>query len=133
MTDRDHIHTALDGIRARWRRRLALESLVVLAVVIALLVVAVGLAWGSIREHETTVRTARWLAGLVVAVTALLLMRRWSRRRPSSAQVALYVEERSPALRAALLSSVTVETDPNASPGLAERVFAAAGLVKPPN
>lgn len=126
MTDRDHIHTALDGIRARWRRRLALESLVVLAVVIALLVVAVGLAWGSIREHETTVRTARWLAGLVVAVTALLLMRRWSRRRPSSAQVALYVEERSPALRAALLSSVTVETDPNASPGLAERVFAAA-------
>ncbi len=126
MTDRDHIHAALDQIRARWRRRLALESVVVLALVMVGLVVAAGLVWGLIRERDTTISAARWIAGLAVLITALVLVRRWSQRRPSSAQVALYVEERSPDLRAALLSSVTVETDPNASAGLAERVFAAA-------
>ncbi len=126
MTDRDHIHATLDQIRARWRRRLALESLVVLGVVLVSLVVLAGLAWGLIRERDTMISAARWTAALAVLVTAFLLVRRWWSRRPSPAQVALYVEEQSSDLRAALLSSVAVEGDPNASPGLGERVFAAA-------
>ncbi|MHB1326777.1 MAG: DUF4175 family protein [Gemmatimonadales bacterium] len=126
MTDRDHIHATLDGIRARWRRRLALESLVVLTVVLVSLVVLAGLVWGLIRERDSMISAVRWTALLAVVVTALLLTRRWMARRPSSAQVALYVEERASDLRAALLSSVAVENDPNVSPGLAERVFAMA-------
>jgi hypothetical protein len=126
MTDRDHIHTTLDQVRRRWRFRLALESLVpVVATVVAFLVVWV-LIWPAARDRAAVISVARWVTALGIATLVGIAAHRWRRRRPSDTEVALYVEERAPALEQALVSSLAAEQDQSVAPGLAERVLASA-------
>ncbi len=126
MTDREQIRATLLAVRRRWRFRLALEALVPLTATVAGVVAVWLLLWPLAEGRPAVVNGARVLAGLVLAGVAAGLLRRLVRSRPSDPQVALYVEEREPALRQSLVSAVAGADGPGVASGLAARVEAVA-------
>ncbi len=122
---------AIRRVRGRWRMRIALRGLTV--------VLGIGLAaflassWGMESSRfsagaVTAFRVVTWIALLGAGAWFLV---RPLRRRPSDAQVALYLEEREPSLDAAVLSAIDAGADPRASgrahsPALVERLLESA-------
>ena len=126
MTEHDLIRATLHAVRRRWRLRLALEALVPIVATGAGVLAGWLLLWPLVEGHPALIKWVRALAGVLLMWVTANLARRWVRSRPTDPQVALYVEEREPALRQSLLSSLASSADPGVAPGLAARVMAAA-------
>ncbi len=109
-------------VRRRWRTKVALRGLVTLALTgFAALAVSV---WGMdyFRYSERAVGAFRWLAWLTLIALGVRLLVVPLSRRVSRRQVALYVEEHEPALRASVLSAVELGPVRQGSAADAERV-----------
>ncbi len=120
-----HLHDLLTTLRKQRRRRLLLEAAAILvAAVVAAIVV--GLLFTSVAGRTgTSVLLAR-IVGYAIVLGAVA---RWLVlplvRRASDAEFALYVEDRAPGLRQALISAVHELGQPveqRASPALTARV-----------
>ena len=96
-------------IRRRWRFKLALRGIVLVAafVVAALIGAAFGLE--SWRFSPGSILTFRVLLSVAFAVLVGLLFVRPLFRRVSDQQVALYLEEHEPSLQAEIISAVEAE------------------------
>ncbi|MFN5203458.1 MAG: DUF4175 family protein, partial [Gemmatimonas sp.] len=116
----------LHALRRQWRLRVLCESLVWLAVATLLAVVS---AWGLLRlfaGNETGPAIARAVGYLLIAVALVRGLIVPLLRRASDERFALYVEEREPSLRQALLAAVQEAQLPEAqrpSPTLSARVM----------
>ena len=135
MTPADQLLQSLAALRRQWRLRVILESAVWIAVA-ALLAIVAGLL--IITLFGTTSSSVMFMRGLgyvliVVAIVRFLVLPLI--RRVSDERFALYVEERVPELRQALLSAVhelQVPEAQRASPSLAARLLERTlALVRP--
>jgi uncharacterized protein DUF4175 len=124
---------AIRRLRRRWRARVLAEGAAKVAAAALIAVVAGGLLTWIVGPGSAAVVTVRVLGYLLIgsALVRYVVMPLW--RRPDEARLALYVEERAPELRQALVSAVHELRTPageRPSPGLAARVVeqAAAGL-----
>jgi hypothetical protein len=135
MTSANQLRESLGVLRRQWQQRVFLESAVwiVLAAVVAVIAgLALHRAFGT---SETTVVLARVMgyALIVAAIVRFLIIP--LRKRASDERFALYVEERRPELRQALLSAMhelQVPESKQASPSLTARLIErTVVLVKP--
>ena len=109
-------------VRARWRVKVALRGLVMLTLAgFAAFAVSV---WGMdyFLYGERAVQVFRWLTYLALVALAVRLLVAPLAQRVSERQVALYVEEHEPALRASVLSAVELGPVRHGSPSDAGRV-----------
>ena len=117
--------SAIRRVRRRWRIRVLAEGAAKVAAAGLIAVLAGGLLTWILGAGSAAVVTVRVLGYLLIgsALVRYLLVPLW--RRPDEARLALYIEERAPELRQALVSAVhEIRTPPEArpSPGLAARV-----------
>ena len=131
--------TALAALRRQWRQRVLLESLVWIVVAIMLAVLAsmavVRMFGGPDADGAHVLLNAR-LTGYALIIAAIVrglivpLL-----RRASDERFAMYVEERAPTLRQALLTAVQEAHVPEAdrvSPSLSARLMTrATGAIRP--
>ena len=109
-------------VRARWRAKVALRGLVMLAAAgFAAFAVSV---WGMdyFLYSEGAVRIFRWLTWVALVALAVRLLVVPLAQRVSRRQVALYVEEHEPTLKASVLSAVELGPVQQGSPRDTERV-----------
>ena len=134
MTQATQLHDLLATLRTQRRRRLLLEAAVILVVAIVAAIV-VGLLVTSVAGRTGTAVLVARLAGYAIVLGAVV---RWLVlplvRRASDAEFAMYVEDRAPGLRQALISAVHELGQPagaQTSPALTARVIeqAARALV----
>ena len=127
MTQSDQLLTSLGALRRQWRRRIVLEALawIALAALIGLLAgFVVVRAAGPAGTGVTALRVVAY--ALIVGVLVRFLVFPLA-RRTSDQRFALYVEERAPELRQALIAAVhEVHAPPaeRASPALTARLVA---------
>ena len=122
---------AIRHVRTRWRMRIALRGLAALLGIglVAFLVSSWGMEGSRFSPAVVTgFRIFTWLSLLVVGIW-FLVRPLW--RRPSDAQVALYLEEHEPSLKAAVLSAIDAGADPEAastahSPALVQQLMESA-------
>ena len=109
-------------VRLRWRMKVALRGLVTL-IVTGFAAFAISV-WGMdyFLYSERAVDVFRWLAYLTLIALAVRLLAVPLSRRVSKRQVALYVEEHEPTLKASVLSAVELGPVQQGSPADAERV-----------
>ena len=109
-------------VRRRWRTKVALRGLVAL-IVTGFAAFAISV-WGMdyFLYSERAVETFRWLAYLTLFALGIRLLVVPLSRRVSRRQVALYVEEHEPTLKASVLSAVELGPVQQGSPADAERV-----------
>ena len=105
---RDRLLRIVREVRTRWRWKVVLRSLTVLAGagVATLLAAAYGLE--QFRFSPPAIVTFRIVTYLVLVTLGWLFFVRPLARRVTDQQVAMYLEEHEPALEAALLSAVDV-------------------------
>jgi hypothetical protein len=106
LSHRDALLTIIRDVRARWRWKVVVRSLTVLAGagVGTLLVAAYGLE--QFRFSPAAIVTARIVTYLVLAGLGWFFFVRPLARRVTDQQVALYLEEHEPSLQEVLLSAV---------------------------
>ena len=122
---------AIRHVRNRWRMRIALRGLAALLGIglVAFLVSSWGMEGSRFSPAVVNgFRIFTWLSLLGVGFWCLL---RPLWRRPSDAQVALYLEEHEPSLKASVLSAIDAGADPGAadtahSPALVQRLMESA-------
>ncbi|MYC09873.1 MAG: hypothetical protein F4X59_07040 [Holophagales bacterium] len=109
-------------VRLRWRMKVALRGLVTL-IVTGFAAFAVSV-WGMdyFLYSDRAVDVFRWLAYLTLIALGVRLLAVPLSRRVSKRQVALYVEEHEPTLKASVLSAVELGPVRQGSPVDAERV-----------
>ena len=117
--------SAIRRLRRRWRARVLAEGAAKVAAAGLIAVLAGGLLTWILGAGSAAVATVRVIGYLLIgsALVRYLLLPLW--RRPDEARLALYIEERAPELRQALVSAVhELRTPPEqrSSPGLAARV-----------
>ncbi|HEV3140946.1 MAG TPA: hypothetical protein VGY57_10540, partial [Vicinamibacterales bacterium] len=107
MQDYQSIRRLIDAVRRRWLRVRAFRATIQAALVVAFVIGATLIAVRWMTGHPGVLA-----ASAVTAVAAVLAAAVWSlaplRRRPSDAQVARFIEERSPTLEDRLASAVDV-------------------------
>lgn len=109
-------------VRVRWRAKVALRGLVMLTLAgFAAFAVSV---WGMdyFLYSEGAVRIFRWLTWVALGALAVRLLVAPLAQRVSRQQVALYVEEHEPTLKASVLSAVELGPVQQGSPRDVERV-----------
>ena len=109
-------------VRARWRVKVALRGLVLLTMAgFAAFAVSV---WGMdyFLYGERAVQIFRWLTYVALIALAVRLLAAPLAQRVSKRQVALYVEEHEPTLKASVLSAVELGPVQQGSPRDTERV-----------
>ena len=109
-------------VRARWRLKVALRGMAML-VVAGFAAFAISV-WGMdyFLYGERAVEIFRWLAYLTLIALAVRLLVVPLAQRVSRRQVALYVEEHEPTLRASVLSAVELGPVQQGSPADSDRV-----------
>jgi hypothetical protein len=115
--ERSDLFEVIRQIRRRWRFKLALRGVVLVAafVVAALIGAAFGLE--SWRFSPGSILTFRVLLSIAFAATVGILFVRPLLRRVTDQQVALYLEEHEPSLQAEIISAVEAEALSRASGG----------------
>ena len=96
-------------IRRRWRFKLALRGVVLVAAFIVAALVGAAFGLESWRFSPGSILTFRVLLSVAFAATIGLLLVRPLLRRVSDEQVALYLEEHEPSLQAEIISAVEAE------------------------
>lgn len=108
---RERLRSVIRGVRRRWRARLLVRggAVVMAALLVALLVSVAGLE--ATRFSPGAVLAFRWATwGAVVAAFGWYVVRPLA-RRVTDEQVALYLEEHEPSLKASVLGAVEAERD----------------------
>ncbi|HUE96245.1 MAG TPA: hypothetical protein VMN39_06275, partial [Longimicrobiaceae bacterium] len=115
-------------VRRRWRLKLAMRGLAIVAAALLAAFLVSVIAIGGFHFAPAAIFSARiTLAVLFVGtMVALVLAPMW--KRVTNDQVALYLEEKEPSIRSALISALGAEsgTDPDISPALARRTIETA-------
>ena len=96
-------------IRRRWRFKLALRGVVLVAAFVVAALVGAAFGLESWRFSPGSILTFRVLLSVAFAATIGLLLVRPLLRRVSDEQVALYLEEHEPSLQAEIISAVEAE------------------------
>ena len=125
MTPAVQLLNALAALRRQWRQRVLLESVVWIAVAGLFAVLAGQLITTALGTTSTSLLIARGLAYTLIVVAIARFLAMPLIRRASDERFALYVEERAPALRQALLSAVhelRLPEERRASPSLTARL-----------
>jgi hypothetical protein len=125
-TNRDALMEVVGGVRRRWRLRVALRGLAILAATALVAFVVASLFLDRVRLSPEAIAALRWVAYGVVALVAVRVLVLPLRRRVSDEQVALYLEERETSLHGHVVSAVEfghAADDPDASPELSARVI----------
>ena len=106
MTPANQLIETLGALRRQWRQRVILESAVWIVVAAFLAVVAGMLITTLFGATTSSVMFMRGLGYVVIVVAVVRFLVLPLIRRASDERFALYVEERAPELRQALLSAV---------------------------
>lgn len=120
------LRQAVDRLRRRRLTRILLEGAGAVVGALLLAVSAAVLVTALLGPGSNAVVTARVIGYVVIGAAAARYLVAPLFRRPSDRQLALYIEEREPALRQALVSAVQAIATPEAerpSPGLSARVI----------
>lgn len=127
---RDELVRVVRGVRSRWRGKVALRSLAVLAGAFVVTLVAAAYALEQVRFAPGAILAFRVVTYAVLVALGWFLFVRPLGRRVADEQVALYLEEHEPGLDALLVSAVEAGTrsSPRAdeSAALVRRVVEAA-------
>ena len=116
MTQADQLLASLAVLRRQWRQRILLEALAWVALAALIGLVAGWLVAQIVEPEGTGLVAIRVLAyGLIVGTLVRFLVVPLA-RRTSDQRFALYVEERAPELKQALLSAVHELRAPATSP-----------------
>ncbi|HXV86907.1 MAG TPA: hypothetical protein VD793_09420, partial [Gemmatimonadales bacterium] len=124
VMERDRLMAVVRRVRRRWRLRLVLTGLAILAGGSLLVVAGSAALIETFRFDPGVVRVLKLVAWVAVGLLAGRFLLRPLRRRVSDAQVALYLEEREPTLGGLVVSAVDCgahQASP-ASPVLVERL-----------
>lgn len=126
MTSADRLRDALSALRRDWRRRVLVESAVKVTVA-ALGAVLLGFCFTVLLgPGSATIVVIRVVGYLLIAAALARFIALPLLRPPSGERFALYVEERAPHLKQALLSAVhelDVPEERRASPSLTHRLI----------
>ena len=125
MTPAHRLTDSLATLRRQWRLRVALEAAVWIALAVVAAIVVGHLVTTTFGTNVQSVRLARVIGYALVVGTAIWFLAVPLLRRTSDQRFALYVEERAPELRQALLSAVHELHAPSAeraSPSLTARL-----------
>jgi hypothetical protein len=127
MDRRSELVDVIRDVRNRWRKRLAVRGLVVVATgtILALLLFASGLE--TLRFSVPAIISFRIIALAVFLGLLYLAFVKPMRRRVTDSQVALYLEESNPTLEAAIISAIetskqTENGESSASPQLVDKL-----------
>jgi hypothetical protein len=116
---------AVRRLRSRWRRRVAVEGVAKVAAAALLALIAAAILAAVFGAGSATVVTMRVLGYLLIAAAVARYLVLPVIGQPDDSRLALYVEERAPELKQALVSAVhelKVPTDERPSPALSTRV-----------
>jgi hypothetical protein len=119
------LRQAVDRLRRRRLNRVLLEGAGKVVFAVLLAVLAAVLVTALLGAGSNGVLTARVIGYVVIAAAVVRFLVVPLFRRPTDRQLALYIEEREPALRQALVSAVHEIATPEEqreSPGLSARV-----------
>ncbi|HYD54349.1 MAG TPA: DUF4175 family protein, partial [Gemmatimonadaceae bacterium] len=115
---------AVQEVRARWRRRIALRGATIALAAIVSIVVLASWAMAAASWSSSSVVTARVVVGVAaLALLAWLVVLPLLRRVPDE-RVALYLEEHEPSLDAAVVSAIAL--GPAREAALGDRLVASA-------
>jgi hypothetical protein len=114
------LESLIASVRRRWRARVLFRGglAVLAALLVALAVTALGLE--ATRFSAGAVLTFRWMAWSAVTLALLWFVVRPLFRRVSDEQVALYLEEHEPSLKASVLGALQARGSEELPPELAE-------------
>jgi hypothetical protein len=98
-------------IRRRWRLKLAMRGIVLVAALAVTALVAAAFGLESWRFSPNSIITFRVLLSVAVAALVGIFFVRPLLRRVSDEQVAMYLEEHEPSLQAEIISAVSVARD----------------------
>ncbi len=135
MTPDRLLLATLAQLRRQWRLRLVLESLVWIAAAVVLAVGATIAVLTLFDGNERAPMMARVVGYLLIAAAMVRGLVLPLLRRSSDERFALYVEERAPELRQALLAAVQeahVPASERPSPSLSDRVMSRAAAAIAP-
>jgi hypothetical protein len=125
MSPANQLFESLAALRRQWRQRVILESAVWIAAAVLLAVIAGTLITTFLGASTATVVAMRILGYALIVVAIVRWMVLPLSRRMTEERFALYVEERAPELKQALLSAVHELRAPEAlraSPSLTARL-----------
>ncbi|MEP6778394.1 MAG: DUF4175 family protein, partial [Gemmatimonadaceae bacterium] len=129
MTSANQLRASLATLRRQWQQRVFLESAVWITAAIVLAIIAGLLIYRTLGEGGATTIAVRVFGyGLILAAIVRYLILPL-RTRASDERFALYVEERAPELRQALLSAMhelQIPVNLQASPSLTARLIEGA-------
>ena len=127
--------TTLGALRRQWRQRILLESLVWIVLAVLLAIVAAMVVLRAFDGGGSGPLIARVLGYALIVASVIRFLLVPLLRRASDARFALYVEERAPQLKQALISAVQEAHTPEperASSALAARLMTrASAAIRP--
>src|SRR5215204_1423860 len=105
MADQDLL-TTIRRVRGRWKLALVLRGAIICVAVLLLLIALSAVGFAYFGFTPTTI-TALRIAVALIGVTVIAAVVLWpALRQVSDERVALYIEEREPALQSVLISAI---------------------------
>ncbi|HEY0810015.1 MAG TPA: hypothetical protein VGD49_07620, partial [Longimicrobiales bacterium] len=121
MADQDLIKT-IRHVRGRWKLALVLRGASICVITALVLIALSALGFAEFGFTAQTIAALRWIVGLSALAVFTFVVLLPALRTVSDERVALYIEEREPALQSVLISAI--ETEPTS--GLARALIARA-------
>ncbi|MEO7998626.1 MAG: DUF4175 family protein, partial [Gemmatimonadaceae bacterium] len=135
MTSANQLRASLATLRRQWQQRVMLESSVWIALAIVLAIVSGLFIYRTLGGSETSIVVVRTFGYALILAAIIRFLIVPLRKRASDERFALYVEERAPQLRQALLSAMhelQIPEEKQMSPSLTARlVEGALVMVRP--
>jgi hypothetical protein len=116
MADQDLL-TTIRKVRGRWKLALVLRGAIICVAALVLLVALSAIGFAQFGFTPATVVALRWAVGALALLVFGVVVLLPALRRVSDERVALYIEEREPALQSVLISAI--ETAGHAQSGIA--------------
>ena len=111
MADQDLL-TTIRRVRGRWKLALVLRGVIICVAALVLLIAISALGFAEFGLTPGTVVTFRWIVGLAAVAVFAIAVVLPALRRVSDERVALYIEEREPALQSVLISAIETAGHP---------------------